>query len=289
MSDFERIAKVIRYLDENHSQQPSLNELARAAGLSDFHFHRLFQRWAGVTPKDFLQCLTVEHAKQRLRDSANVFDSAMDAGLSGPGRLHDLLVTIEAASPGEFKTGGEGMTIEWGMAEGPLGLCSLGWNRRGICHLAFHNSEQDAASLTELRENWPLAQLQRSDSAARRQAKLIFDPDASSPAPLKAFVRASPFQLRVWRALVRIPEGKVVSYRGIAAAVGSPLASRAVGAACGSNPIAYLIPCHRVIRETGVVQGYRWGTDRKRALLAWESARAGQVSGRALADKLIAA
>ena len=289
MSDFERIAKVIRYLDENHSNQPSLNALASATGLSDSHFHRLFQRWAGVTPKDFLQCLTVEHAKQRLRDSANVFDSAMDAGLSGPGRLHDLLVTIEAASPGEFKTGGEGMTIEWGMAESPFGLCSLGWNRRGICHLAFHNSAQDSASLAELHENWPNAQLQRSDSAARRQAKLIFDPDVSSPAPLKAFVRASPFQLRVWRALVRIPEGNVASYRGIAAAVGSPLASRAVGAACGSNPIAYLIPCHRVIRETGVVRGYRWGTDRKRALLAWESSRAGQGSGRAHADKLIAA
>ncbi|HEX5220006.1 MAG TPA: methylated-DNA--[protein]-cysteine S-methyltransferase [Verrucomicrobiae bacterium] len=289
MNDFDRIAKVIRHLDENHANQPSLGELAAAAGLSESHFHRLFHRWAAVTPKDFLQCLTVEHAKQRLRDSANVFDSAMDAGLSGPGRLHDLLVTIEAASPGEFKSGGEGMTIEWGMAESPFGWCSLGWNRRGICHLAFHHSDEVSAGPAELHENWPNARLQRSDSAARRQAKAIFNTNTFSPAPLKAFVRATPFQLRVWRALVRVPEGNVVTYRTMATAIGSPLASRAVGTACGSNPIAYLIPCHRVIRETGVVQGYRWGSTRKRALLAWESSRARRASGHAHVDKLVAA
>jgi len=289
VNDFDRIAKVIRYLDENHSAQPDLSALATAAGLSESHFHRLFHRWAGITPKDFLQCLTVEHAKQRLRDSANVFDSALDAGLSGPGRLHDLLVTIEAVSPGEFKAGGEGVTIEWGVAETPFGLCSLGWNRRGICHLAFRNLDEDFSHPAELRGNWPKARLQRDDSAARRQAKVIFNANAVFPAPLKAFVRATPFQLRVWRALVRIPEGSLVSYRAMAAAIGNPQASRAVGTACGSNPIAYLIPCHRVIRETGVVQGYRWGSTRKRALLAWESSRAGQQSLRPHGDKLVAA
>ena len=288
MNDFERIATVIRYLDGNHSEQPSLNDLATAAGLSESHFHRLFHRWAGITPKDFLQCLTVEHAKQRLRDSANVFESALDAGLSGPGRLHDLLVTIEAASPGEYKSGGEGLTIEWGWAESPFGWCSLGWNRRGICHLAFHDRLDDSEP-AELRESWPKAELRRNDSTARSHAKNIFNVDVSLDAPLKAFVRATPFQLRVWRALVRIPEGNVASYRTMAAAIGSPPASRAVGTACGSNPIAYLIPCHRVIRETGVVQGYRWGSTRKRALLAWESSRVGRVSRRAHADKLVAA
>jgi len=271
MNDFDRIATVIRYLDENHSEQPSLSDLASAVGLSESHFHRLFQRWAGVTPKDFLQSLTVEHAKRRLRESASVLDAALDSGLSGPGRLHDLLVTIEAASPGEFKSGGRGMSIEWGLAESPFGLCSLGWNARGICHLAFHEAVEPIEEPTTLRENWPNATLERNDSAARRQAKIIFNSDASSAAPLRAFVRATPFQLRVWRALVRIPEGCVTSYRAMAGAIGSPKASRAVGTACGSNSIAYLIPCHRVIRETGVVQGYRWGTTRKRALLAWES------------------
>jgi AraC family transcriptional regulator of adaptative response/methylated-DNA-[protein]-cysteine methyltransferase len=289
VSDFERIATVIRYLDENHLAQPALGELAAAVGLSESHFHRLFHRWAGVTPKDFLQCLTVEHAKQRLRESANVLETALDVGLSGPGRLHDLLVTIEAGSPGELKNGGQGMTIEWGFTESPFGRCSLGWNSRGVCHLVFHDAEDDVAEPAELRRSWPNATLQRNDSGARGQAKAIFNPDISPDAPLKAFVRATPFQLRVWRALLRIPEGHVMSYRALATAVGSSQASRAVGTACGANPIAYLIPCHRVIRETGVVQGYRWGSTRKRALLAWESTRAGQVSGCAHADKLVAA
>jgi len=289
MNDFDRIATVIRYLDENHTEQPSLNDLAAAVDLSESHFHRLFQRWAGVTPKDFLQCLTVEHAKRRLRESANVLETALDTGLSGPGRLHDLLVTIEAASPGEFKSGGIGMTIEWGFAESLFGWCSLGWNPRGICHLAFHDVKGDFTSPAELHENWPNAKLQRNDVTAQRQADTIFKTGTSTSAPLKAFVRATPFQLRVWRALLRIPEGGLSSYRTMAEAIGNPQASRAVGTACGSNPIAYLIPCHRVIRETGVVQGYRWGAIRKRALLAWESSRADHASRRAHGDKLVAA
>ncbi len=278
MNDFDRIATVIRYLDENHAKQPSLSELATAAGLSESHFHRLFRRWAGVTPKEFLQSLTVEQAKRRLRESASVLDTALDSGLSGPGRLHDLLVTIEAASPGEFKSGGRGMNIAWGFAESPFGLCSLGWNPRGVCHLAFHEPDEPSEEPSSLQENWPNATLEQNNSAARRQARIIFNSAAAPVAPLRAFVRATPFQLRVWRALVRIPEGCVTSYRTMAGAIGSPNASRAVGTACGSNSIAYLIPCHRVIRETGVVQGYRWGTTRKRALLAWESSRVPAVT-----------
>lgn len=274
MNDFDRIAAVIRQLDQHHATQPRLNELAAVVGLSEFHFHRLFQRWAGVTPKDFLQSLTVEHAKRRLRESTSVLDAALDVGLSGPGRLHDLLVTIEAASPGEFKNGGRGLLIEWGLAESPFGLCSLGWNARGVCHLAFHDSEARDIGPAELRENWPNATLHRDDVGARRQAKKIFNSNAAPAAPLKAFVRATPFQLRVWRALVRIPEGCITSYRSVAGAMGCPAAARAVGSACGANAIGYLIPCHRVIRETGVVTGYRWGDARKRAMLAREAASA---------------
>lgn len=289
MNDFERVATVIRYLERNHSRQPRLPELAATVGLSESHFHRLFHRWAGVTPKDFLQTLTVEHAKRRLRESASVLEAALDTGLSGPGRLHDLLVTIESASPGEFKNGGEGMTIEWGIAESLFGSCSLGWNDRGICHLAFHDAKADDVEPAAMRGDWPQAELRRNDSAARRHAREIFAREIAAASPLKAYVRATPFQLRVWRALVRIPEGCVASYGFLAQAIGQPQASRAVGTACGANPIAYLIPCHRVIRETGVVQGYRWGTDRKRALLAREAAPAGSASRRALVDEFVPA
>ena len=274
MSDFARIARIIRYLDENHSAQPTLTDLAAASGLSASHFHRLFHRWAGVTPKDFLQCLTAEHAKRQLRESATVLDTALDAGLSGPGRLHDLFVTIEAASPGEFKSGGLGMNIDWGEADSPFGPCTIGWNTRGICHLAFHEPDDTFAVPPDLRESWPHATTLRDDREARRRAKLIFHADRHSPIPLKAFVKATAFQLNVWRALLRIPEGCVASYRAMAGIIGSPNAARAVGTACGSNPVAYLIPCHRVIRETGIVKGYRWGETRKRALLAWESSHA---------------
>jgi len=273
MNDFDRVAKVIRHLDANHAEQPGLSELAAAVGLSKFHFHRLFERWAGVTPKDFLQSLTVEHTKRRLRESTSVLEAALDVGLSGPGRLHDLLVTIEAASPGEFKSGGEGMHIEWGYAQSPFGRCSLGWNARGICHLAFHDSGEPTAEPKELRESWPKAKLRQRDFIAHRQARAIFNSNVPPAAPLKAFVRATPFQLRVWRALVRIPEGCVASYLGLAHGIGEPKAARAVGAACGANPIGYVIPCHRVIRETGVVQGYRWGSARKRVLIGWETSR----------------
>jgi len=271
MNDYDRIAAVIRHLDAHHARQPALRDLAAATGLSESHFHRLFHRWAGITPKDFLQCLTVEHAKQRLHESKSVLEAALEAGLSGPGRLHDLLVSIEAASPGEVKNGGRGLRIEWGRAESPFGWCSLGWNTRGICHLAFHETAESLVEPATLRENWPHAQLHRNDSAARHQAKTIFHSETSAPGGLKAFVRATPFQLKVWRALLRIPSGCVASYRSIASALGQPEAARAVGTACATNAIAYLIPCHRVIRETGVIKGYRWGAERKRALLAWES------------------
>lgn len=273
MKDFDRVAQMIRYLDGHHAMQPTLSDLAAAVHLSEWHFHRLFRRWAGVTPKDFLQCLTAEHAKRCLRESASVLEAALEAGLSGPGRLHDLLVTLEAVSPGEFKRAGQGTTIAWGWTESPFGRCSLGWTRRGICHLAFHEKDEGLADPLDLGQNWPGADLRRDDSQARRLATAIFDRNRRSSVTLKALVRGTAFQLKVWRALVRIPEGRITSYRSMAGLVGAPSAARAVGRACASNGIAYLIPCHRVIRETGVVQGYRWGDTRKRALLAWETSR----------------
>lgn len=267
MSDYERIAAVIRHLDAGHFSQPSIPELAESAGLSVFHFHRLFKRWAGVTPKDFLQCLTLEHARSRLLSSRSILDAALDAGLSGPGRLHDLFVTIEAASPGEVKSGGQGMLVEWGMAESPFGHCSVGWNSRGVCHLAFH--DQAAGFPNGLQERWPQADFRKNDREAGKWIRKIFVRGTAGTIP--AFVSGTSFQLKVWRALLLIPRGNLATYSSIASAIGSPGAVRAVGTACGSNPVAWLIPCHRVIRGTGVVGGYRWGRDRKRSMLAVET------------------
>lgn len=273
VNDYERIARIIQFLDERHVEQPDLTTLAGRAGLSPFHFHRLFALWAGVTPKDFLQCLTLAHAKELLRDGAPILDAAMESGLSGPGRLHDLCVTLEAASPGELKSGGDGWTISFGFAESPFGKCLIAESSRGICHLSFIENEK--ASLAELRREWPQAELQRDDSIAKKFATRIFarpDESASQP-PLRAFVRGTPFQVRVWRALMQVEPGTLISYGRLAGAINKPAAARAVGTAVGQNPLAYLIPCHRVIRETGVIGDYRWDRNRKRAIIAWESSR----------------
>jgi AraC family transcriptional regulator, regulatory protein of adaptative response / methylated-DNA-[protein]-cysteine methyltransferase len=274
MSDYERIAEIIRYLDEHQARQPSIEELASVASLSGSHFHRLFHRWAGITPKDFLQCLTAAYAKRRLRESASVLEATLDAGLSGPGRLHDLMVTLEAASPGEIKSRGAGLEIQWGIADSPFGPCTLGWNTRGICFLAFEDQPESESPPADFTEDWAAAAFVRKDSEAHRRCAEIFRRNPERSLELRAFVRGTPFQVQVWRALLRIPAGCLASYRSIARAVGRPAAVRAVGGACGGNPVAFLVPCHRVIRETGVVNGYHWGSTRKRAMLAWESAPA---------------
>jgi AraC family transcriptional regulator, regulatory protein of adaptative response / methylated-DNA-[protein]-cysteine methyltransferase len=279
MNDYERIARVIRYLDEHHAEQPDLAALAKRAGLSPFHFHRLFSAWAGVTPKDFLQCLTLARVKQSLQSGKTILDSALDAGLSGPGRAHDLCVNLEAASPGEMKSGGAGWTLIAGFAETPFGKCLIAESPRGICHLAFIEPEEKDAAWNELHANWPNARLRRNDSAAAKIAAQIFTrTPRRSRAPLRAFVQGTAFQMRVWRALVKIPPGELTSYGRLAASLGIPSAARAVGSAVGANSLAYLIPCHRVIRETGVIGEYRWGQFRKRALIAWETAKHGPVA-----------
>ncbi len=275
MNDYERVARVIRYLDEHHTDQPDLGELSAGVGLNPFHFHRLFSRWAGVTPKDFLQCLTLAHARQLLREGHSVLDTALSAGLSGPGRLHDLCVNLESASPGELKTGGDQWTIAAGFAESPFGTCLVAEGPRGICHLSFVEAGTENAAWSDLRNNWPMAQWRRNDSMAAGIVGRIFAlPNGQNRRPsLRAFVKGSAFQVRVWRALLQVPPGQLTTYGQLAQAVGNPAAARAVGTAVGQNPLACLIPCHRVIRETGVIGHYRWGRTRKRALVAWESAR----------------
>lgn len=272
MNDYERVASVIRFLDRNHTDQPDLNQLATTAGLSPFHFHRLFSTWAGVTPKDFLQCLTVEHVKQLLLGGRNVFDAALGAGLSGPGRLHDLCVTLEAASPGEMKNGGAGMSIDYGFAETPFGEALIAETKRGICHLSFADGKGRNAARELLASQWPNAKLNRNDSRIAELSGIIFAPGAKSTSrrPLRAFVRGTPFQIQVWRALLRVPAGNLTSYGRLAKAIGDSKAARAVGSAVGANPIAFIIPCHRVIRETGALGHYHWDPIRKRAILGWE-------------------
>ena len=276
MNDYQRIARVIRYIDAHRSEQPSLEVLAAQAGLSPFHFHRLFSAWAGITPKDFLQCLTLAHARALLRRGESVLGAAIDAGLSGPGRLHDLAVGLEAATPGEIKSGGAGWVIEAGFAPSPFGDCLIAVSPRGICHLSFAQEGQSREdALRALHLEWPAAQWRRDDAVATRLIPLLFASGkvVAHAQPLRLLVRGSTFQVRVWRALLQIPEGELVSYGGLASALGAPSAARAVGSAVARNSIACLIPCHRVIRETGVVGEYRWGHERKRALLAWEGAR----------------
>lgn len=272
MNDYERIATIIRHLDGAKGGQPGLDELAELVGLSSYHFHRLFARWAGVTPKTFLACLTIEHAKELLRKGESILDASYELGLSGPGRLHDLCVQLEAASPGEIKKGGEGWLIRYGSAESPFGPVTLGDGPRGICHLAFIGGGEIPLA-SQLQQDWPQATLKRDDAHVENLARQIFRPTEvlEKSRPLKAFVQGTPMQVKVWRALVRIPEGTLTTYGELAAFIDHPGAARAVGSAVGANPLAFLIPCHRVICKTGVMGGYRWDICRKQALIARES------------------
>lgn len=268
MNDDERIVRVLRFLDRSRAAQPDLATLAREAGLSPFHFHRLLSRWAGIAPKDFLRSLTLSHAKELLKKGAGVLGD----GLSGPGRLHDLCVRLDAATPEEIKSGGADWTITAGFAKTPFGTCLVAEGPRGICHLSFPPSISRAAATAEIREDWPHARRCWANAIARKWAVRLFEKPGRNRKTFRAVVRGSAFQIRVWRALLRVPSGALVSYGRLAEAVGCPRAARAVGTAVGENPLAYLIPCHRVIRETGTLGNYRWDPVRKRAMLVWESA-----------------
>lgn len=268
-TDYERIEKAIRYLEKNFRTQPKLADVAEQAGLSEFHFQRLFQRWAGISPKRFLQCLTASYAEQLLRESPKLLDAAYDAGLSSPSRLHGLFVSLHAVTPAEWRDGGAGITLRYGFHDSPFGRCLLALTGKGICHLGF--VDDDGSALDELRSAWPGARLQADAAGTRAVAERIFSRAPDQGAPLHLWVRGTNFQVKVWEALLRIPAGALVSYGDVAAALGTPQASRAVGSAVAQNHVAYLIPCHRVIRQTGAVGDYRWGSARKKAMLAWES------------------
>jgi AraC family transcriptional regulator of adaptative response/methylated-DNA-[protein]-cysteine methyltransferase len=274
-TDYERVARAIAYLQHHASAQPDLATVARHVHLSEFHFQRLFLRWAGVSPKRFLQHLTLEDAKARIARCGSLTEALAGSGLSGPGRLHDLFVTLEAMTPGEYRTGGPGLDISFGFYASPFGWALIAFTARGICALRFveRADERDAAEL--LREQWAQACLTLDPIRADELGQRIFGPlSARTGKPLALLVKGTNFQLQVWRALLEIPAGALASYGDIAARIGSPRSARAVGAAVGANSVAYLIPCHRVIRETGHLGGYRWGAARKAAILGWEAARA---------------
>ncbi len=271
--DYRRIAQAIAYLEEHALEQPSLDEVAEQMGLSPYHFQRLFKTWAGVSPKRFLQYLTVERAKKLLRQSASVLDAALDVGLSGPGRLHDLFVNVEAMTPGEFKNQGKDLQLSYGFHATPFGECLLAVTSRGICSLSFIDPENHAEPLKYLLNAWQDASIEENPETGKSTINQIFGQSGDRcQAPINLLLRGTNFQLKVWEALLRIPEGAVVSYGNLAASIGHPGAHRAVGTAVGKNPVAYLIPCHRVLRANGEIGGYRWGTTRKRAILAREAA-----------------
>jgi AraC family transcriptional regulator of adaptative response/methylated-DNA-[protein]-cysteine methyltransferase len=266
--DFRRMADAIAYLARNYRQQPSLDDAARAAGLSPFHFQRLFTRWVGVSPKKFVAYLTLEHAKRLLAGSSNVLDAAYDAGLSGPGRLHDLAVTIEALTPGELRERGRGLSISYGFHPSPFGEALVMQTTRGVCGLAFADQGDEGKALADMMSRWPNARFVKDEAATRISVEQIFGKEGKVPIVLTG----TPWQVKVWEALLRIPPGKLVTYEDIASRVDAPGAMRAVGTAVGRNPISWLIPCHRVLRKSGVLGGYHWGLDRKRSMLAYEAA-----------------
>jgi AraC family transcriptional regulator of adaptative response/methylated-DNA-[protein]-cysteine methyltransferase len=269
--DSQRITKAIQYLDEHYRDQPALEDVASAAGLSPFHFQRLFKRWAGVTPKRFLQFLTIEHAKAALAEGQSTLEASWDAGLSGSGRLHDLFVSVEAMTPGEFKTNGSGLRIRHGLADSPFGKVFVALTERGICALSFPDSPGGANALASLEDRWRGASIGPDRGAVKEIAERIFGGTGSNH--LNLDLKGTNFQIKVWEALLRIPSGTLVSYGDVARSIGHPQAHRAVGTAVGQNPISYLIPCHRVIKSTGVFGNYGGGALRKKAIIGWEAAR----------------
>ncbi len=268
--DADRVRHAIEYLEEHAQRQPSLDEVAQAVGLSSYHFQRMFKRWAGVSPKRFLQFLTVARAQAALREGKSALEASYDSGLSGPGRLHDLFVAVEAVTPGEYKDEGAGVEIRYGFHSTPFGDCLLAVTDRGICGLAFASGGERQAVLDELRRRWGAALLRRDQAATAETASRVFE--RSRGAPITLALKGTNFQIKVWEALLRIAPGTVVSYGDIARAIGHADSYRAVGTAVGRNPIAYLIPCHRVIQSSGAFGNYRWGAARKRAMLGWEAA-----------------
>jgi AraC family transcriptional regulator of adaptative response/methylated-DNA-[protein]-cysteine methyltransferase len=272
--DYQLVEQALDYLERHHIEQPSLEEIASYIGLSEYHFQRLFTRWVGISPKRFLQFLTKEHARELLDSSLSVLDAAYQSGLSGPGRLHDLFVTLDAVTPGEYKHQGEGLQISYGFHPSPFGECLLALTERGLCGMAFVSHGDRRDPLVDLHRRWKNARVVQDSARTFPIAEQIFSgKESRSIDPLKLYLNGTNFQIKVWEALLRIPFGSMMTYEGLAEHIGNPHAARAVGRAVATNPIAYIIPCHRVIRKMGVIGGYRWGSARKKAILGWELAR----------------
>lgn len=270
--NYNRIAEAIAYIKSNFKEQPNLDEIAEKVHLSPFHFQRLFSEWAGTTPKKFLQYISIEHAKKLLTDQqATLFDTAFETGLSGTGRLHDLFINIEGMTPAEYKNGGKNLSVNYSFAESPFGNLIVASTTKGICYMAFNDDETNG--LNDLKQKFPNATFQRKLDLIQQNALFLFQNDWSKMTEIKLHLKGTDFQLKVWETLLKIPMGLLSTYGNIAEQIGNPNASRAVGTAIGSNPVAFLIPCHRVIQSSGNIGGYMWGNTRKTAIIGWESAK----------------
>jgi AraC family transcriptional regulator of adaptative response/methylated-DNA-[protein]-cysteine methyltransferase len=271
-ADYDVVRRAIAHIRGNWRDQPEVDVIAEAAGVSSTDLHHLFRRWCGLTPKAFLQALTLHSARELLRASASVLDTTYEVGLSGPGRLHDLFVTHESMSPGEWKAGGEGLTITYGFHPCPFGMALVMIAPRGLAGLALADRGEERAALKDMRSRWPRANYVEDYAATAETARRIFDKNLWKPdQPLRVVLIGTDFEVRVWEKLLSIPMGKLATYSDIAGHIGSPKASRAVGAAVGKNPISFVVPCHRAIGKSGDITGYHWGLTRKRAMLGWEA------------------
>ncbi|MEM6615357.1 MAG: bifunctional helix-turn-helix domain-containing protein/methylated-DNA--[protein]-cysteine S-methyltransferase [Pseudomonadota bacterium] len=269
--DYARVARTIEFLAANYRDQPELEQIASAVGEAPVALQRLFKRWSGLTPKAFLQAITLDAARGLLADEASILDAAYEVGYSGPGRLHDLFVTHEAMSPGEWKQRGAGVTIRYGFHPSPFGNALVMITERGLCGLAFAEDGEETAAFEDMTRRWPNADYMRDDAATASTAARIFDPSAWDPErPLRVVFIGSEFDVKVWETLLRIPMGRATTYSTIADHIGKPKAARAVGASVGKNPISFVVPCHRVLGKSGALTGYHWGLTRKRAILGWE-------------------
>jgi AraC family transcriptional regulator, regulatory protein of adaptative response / methylated-DNA-[protein]-cysteine methyltransferase len=278
-ADYDVVRRAIGHIRGHWREQPEIEAIAEAAGVTPTELHHLFRRWAGLTPKAFLQALTLNAARQLLRDSASVLDATYEVGLSGPGRLHDLFVTHEAMSPGEWKSGGEGLTVFFGFHPSPFGSALVMATERGLAGLAFADPGEEPAALADMKARWPRAAYVEDSARTAAVAKRIFDPAQwQQSQPLRVVLIGTDWEVRVWEALMQIPMGRLVTYSDIAGKVRSPAAARAVGAAVGKNPVSFVVPCHRVVGKSGELTGYHWGITRKRAMLGWEAGQVGAAA-----------
>jgi AraC family transcriptional regulator of adaptative response/methylated-DNA-[protein]-cysteine methyltransferase len=269
------VEQALKYIEKNFREQPDLESIASHLDISPYHLQRIFKEWVGISPKRFLQFLTIDHARKLLQESRSVLEATFESGLSSPGRIHDLFINIDAVTPGEYKEMGSGLRIEYSAFESPFGRCAIAATNRGLCFMGFYDQSNFADFETDMKSRFPMANFSENETTVQPYFDAIFNKGAEQR-KINLFVHGTNFQVKVWEALIRIPEGLVCSYQDIARLIGQPKASRAVGSAVGSNPISYLIPCHRVIRSMGVFGDYHWGSARKKAMLLWESEKIGK-------------